>query len=266
MAIIGDAQRIAVLADEDRRLRLDETVGTPVDALGREVRERVLAHDTTSNFLALDRATRTVRPWVDAHIDAIFSDPAANAAADQLGMELPARFVLPRCRYLGGFADHPEPVEGIELVGIAPLVIVAYQRGGEPLFGIPGDTIAGLTVEGTGEIAQRVTLPRVLTLGPLAWGVKKDIARAFFVVETNMGVDAFFETSAATPQELRARLEPIMRDFAAESPAAQTSEAADDPVQRLRDFAALRDDGILTEEEFEQEKRLLLNAMRERSG
>jgi hypothetical protein len=33
---------------------------------------------------------------------------------------------------------------------------------------------------------------------------------------------------------------------------------AEDPVQRLRELASLRDDGILTEEEFAAEKRKLL--------
>jgi hypothetical protein len=46
----------------------------------------------------------------------------------------------------------------------------------------------------------------------------------------------------------------------ATAPAAVAEPPEDDPVARLRELAALRDDGILTEEEFAAEKRKLLGA------
>ncbi len=44
------------------------------------------------------------------------------------------------------------------------------------------------------------------------------------------------------------------------APAAVAAPPEDDPVARLRELAALRDDGILTDEEFAAEKRKLLSA------
>ena len=47
----------------------------------------------------------------------------------------------------------------------------------------------------------------------------------------------------------------------AEPPPAQVQQAApeeEDPITRLRELASLRDDGILTDEEFAAEKRKLL--------
>src|SRR6185369_3696669 len=42
------------------------------------------------------------------------------------------------------------------------------------------------------------------------------------------------------------------------APAPVAAEPAEDPVQQLRELAKLRDDGILTEEEFAAEKRKIL--------
>ena len=42
------------------------------------------------------------------------------------------------------------------------------------------------------------------------------------------------------------------------APAPVAAAPAEDPVQQLRDLAKLRDDGILTEEEFAAEKRKIL--------
>jgi len=50
--------------------------------------------------------------------------------------------------------------------------------------------------------------------------------------------------------------EPQPQSYAEPEPAAPPEE---DPVVRLRELASLRDDGILTEEEFAAEKRKLLS-------
>ena len=46
--------------------------------------------------------------------------------------------------------------------------------------------------------------------------------------------------------------------YAEPEPAAAPPPPAEDPVQQLRELAKLRDDGILTEEEFAAEKRKIL--------
>ena len=52
--------------------------------------------------------------------------------------------------------------------------------------------------------------------------------------------------------------EPAPPDYATAPAAAAPPE--DDPVARLRELAALRDDGILTDEEFAAEKRKVLGS------
>jgi hypothetical protein len=53
----------------------------------------------------------------------------------------------------------------------------------------------------------------------------------------------------------QAYAEPPPQQYAPPPPPPQEAE---DPVQRLRELASLRDDGILTDEEFAAEKRKLL--------
>lgn len=266
--VYDDAHRIAQLADQARRSILDAELGEAVGQDARRIREAVLCQDASGNALAISEAARYVRPSIGPRVDLIWRDPAVRAAYELLALPLPAWFALPRCRYLGGFSEFPDPIAGLDLVGVAPLTIAAYRPGGTALFGIPGHMVVGLAIEGPEQIAQRVTVPRVLVLGPLAWAVKKDVPRAFLVVETDRAIDVYFETAAASPHELRARLAPVMREFAAADDAPRVATGAPggrgaiDPVQRLRDMAALRDDGILTEEEYELQKSELLQTMR----
>jgi hypothetical protein len=52
--------------------------------------------------------------------------------------------------------------------------------------------------------------------------------------------------------------QPQQQEYYEPAPAAAPAEAAPDPVAQLRELAKLRDDGILTDEEFAAEKRKIL--------
>ena len=56
------------------------------------------------------------------------------------------------------------------------------------------------------------------------------------------------------PQQQQAP--PPQQQYAPPPPAAAPEE---DPIEKLREYAKLHDDGILTDEEFEAQKRKLLN-------
>jgi hypothetical protein len=56
-------------------------------------------------------------------------------------------------------------------------------------------------------------------------------------------------------QEPQQAYEPPPQQYAPPPPAAPEEE---DPIEKLREYAKLRDDGILTDEEFAEQKRKLL--------
>ncbi|MBA2634217.1 MAG: SHOCT domain-containing protein [Chloroflexi bacterium] len=78
------------------------------------------------------------------------------------------------------------------------------------------------------------------------------------------GNEVIFATPKLTEPELRAKLSGIVAASRTRGVSHGNSEAQhvpDDPVTRLRDLAQLRDDGIISTEEFEEKKRDLLDRM-----
>jgi Short C-terminal domain len=103
-------------------------------------------------------------------------------------------------------------------------------------------------------------------LGGLAAKGSKN--EATVIVHTTDGETAYFTVDKKSPVEIRAKLGPIFKEFGvklvdnagAPSPVGNTSTAStSDLAQRLRELAALRDDGLLTEEEFNIQKSRILD-------
>ena len=135
-----------------------------------------------------------------------------------------------------------------------------YRRETQPTAG------AVARVETAGEISNRVTVSRMLLTGPFAFALKKkrDARELYLTVE---GVDATWvleidPKEGGKAREFAARVCTAGRRNAA--PASDTTEApttphaAGDVAEQLTKLAALRDQGILTDEEFATQKARLL--------
>lgn len=163
--------------------------------------------------------------------------------------------------YLGGLPDFPEPIEQAWIaISATGLSINRYAIGGPTGWELEvlADwdwTQVRLVAEGTDQIQRRVTVTRMLAVGLLALGWRKEEKRSFLVIESN-GTEVIFQFDDMSVHELRAKL-PGARLATPVAPDAPT--AADHFVGQLERLASLRDSGALSEVEFQAAKSRLLD-------
>jgi Short C-terminal domain len=122
---------------------------------------------------------------------------------------------------------------------------------------------ARATVETAGQLDKRVTATRLMLTGPLALGLrkKKDNRKLFLTIE---GEGAGFVVEVHPNLERKARQFATRINAAASSPMASPPTQAtptDDPVEQIRKLGELREQGLLTPEEFETKKADLLGRL-----
>ena len=172
-------------------------------------------------------------------------------------------------QYLGGWSGHTKTYTGMSKkilrVDTNGVSLVAFKT----IFTIPWSVIVALEVEGPEQASQRVTVTRALAVGVFALAAKKKSKAAVLIVRTQDGEEALFQTEKYTAPELRTKLTPFisqLRVAQAQSPApveaaAKPSGVDSDPVEQIRKLGELRDQGLLTPEEFEAKKTELLGRL-----
>lgn len=177
-------------------------------------------------------------------IDGLFTEggyvPFAGAVTRVRGEYLGRHAELPAGRVVLAFDD-----TGVQLATVGkPWWRVAM---------LPWDEVRELAVEGSEETRQRVTVARVMLLGPLAMAVPKDenTSRAYITVAAASG-DLVVRVDGVSPPELRVRLGDVLRRPAG------APEQATGLVDEIGRLAELHAGGVLTADEFAAAKRKLL--------
>jgi hypothetical protein len=156
-------------------------------------------------------------------------------------------------KYLGGHPDREQPVQsaGTVTVDVEGIRFKVFRE----LLVIRWSEIDAIAVEGTEQVDRRVSGGRVVAFGVLGAMAKKGSKTSYLVV-TIQGRDVLFEAQRLGPHELRGKLSAVLAAAPTESP--EPNEAGDDPMARLRGLAVLRDEGVITAEDFEAKKAELL--------
>lgn len=163
--------------------------------------------------------------------------------------------------YLGGFPDRPEAKSnGVLVVDGDGL----HMRGIRELFVIPWSAVVHVAVEGAEEASRRVTAGRVMAMGIFALAAKKKTGTTYLGVQTE-GYTAGFEMEGTGAGEVRAKIAPWTQRLSpppVPEAAPQAPQAAAPATTGLADelakLAVLRDQGVLTQEEFDAQKARLL--------
>lgn len=136
-------------------------------------------------------------------------------------------------KYLGGHAARDQTVASSGLLldrrGI-------HLRAFAELFSMRWETVMGLDIEGPLEIADRLSMTRLLALGASTWAMQV----SYLTVRTRHG-DAIFEIAGLAPPELHARLSRVLQGLprsqsgaiAIERPTPTTSAPAPRPAAAL---------------------------------
>lgn len=163
-------------------------------------------------------------------------------------------------QYMGGY-DDKKKAQGI---------LTFYEKQTEfssPLstkFVIPNGRIANVAIEGKDEVNRRVTVPRLLAVGIFAFALKKKNKdkEAYLTIELSDGQEVIFFVDKKSPMELRTKLAKVISSVKQAGVAAQTQaskQASQGSVaDELTKLANLKEQGILTQEEFDKKKAELL--------
>ena len=177
---------------------------------------------------------------------------------DQLGVDATDAHRALGLIYLGGYPGFEDPVT-CDLV-ITPTE-VAVEKGARILFRLPIADVHEIVVETEEEAKRRLTATRMLAVGVFALAFPKKTAGSVLITIDARTAPLVFEAQRQSKPHMLRQLAPAIAIVTQSgagprpSPAAQPASVADE----LRKLGELRDSGVLSDEEFEAQKRRLID-------
>lgn len=168
--------------------------------------------------------------------------------------------------YLGGYPGAAAASQMCNLV-VTPAE-VAVEKGAKLLLRVPMAEVHEVLVETEEEAKRRLTATRLLTIGIFALAFpKKTKGSVLVTVDTAQG-PIMLEKAKTTKPDMLKKMGPALSlarqhgrgPRSAAEVSAQADSAPRDVADELRKLGALRDDGLLTSEEFDAQKRRLLDS------
>lgn len=162
--------------------------------------------------------------------------------------------------YMGGYGDKRK----------ARGVLTFYERQTEfssvmsTKFTIPNSQIKDVVVEGKDEVNRRVTVTRLIAVGIFAFALKKKgkDKEAYITLGLADGQEVLLFVDNKAPMQLRAKLAKVISAVKQANVASQgqvAQQAQGSVADELAKLASLKEQGILTQDEFDSEKTRLLN-------
>jgi Short C-terminal domain len=167
-------------------------------------------------------------------------------------------------RYLGGHSKFSEGWGGVLFFTTEAIGLGKTALTGPLECVIPMDTVTSIEI--TSQQVAKSRLGAMFLAGVLALGAKDSAHTTTIVVRTNDDEIAYFLIQDSVPDAVKAVLTPFIRALNIpfyEEPATSTAPLpappAPDLADQIRKLAALRDDGLITDAEYETQKARLLN-------
>jgi hypothetical protein len=167
-------------------------------------------------------------------------------------------------RYLGGHTRFSEGWAGVLFFTETAIGLGKSTTSGPLETVIPMNTVTSIQI--TGQRVAKSKVGPVIVFGLMGLAAKGSMHETTVVVRTNDGETVYYAIADRTPDEARAVLTPFLGwlripfyDERQPAPEARPSPGSDF-ADELRKLAALRDDGLLTQAEFDAQKSHLLNA------
>lgn len=155
--------------------------------------------------------------------------------------------------YLGGHPEVGKPEKNH--IVVVDDDGVHYRRMRE-VFTIPWSDVTAMAIDGPEQAAKRMTATRLVTLGVFAFAAKKNTTEAYFQVDT-AETSVSFNVHKMSAGELRGKLGKWANTLP-EPPTVESSAGTASVADELAKLAQLRDQGVLSSEEFDAQKARLL--------
>lgn len=190
-------------------------------------------------------------------------DAPPTAATVSPIVEAPARVLtrLKKTKYLG---SHPRVSgQAQELDVVFTTSGIVFRAGRSTLGERPWSAVVELTADTNEGLEKRLTGPRLLLLGGLAFIAKKETRIAYLIIRDAEG-DWIFAVPGLSAIELRSGLVGLQKFVAPRpSPATQTPAVAATatPAERLQRLADLKADGLITDAEHADRRQAILDTL-----
>lgn len=143
---------------------------------------------------------------------------------------------------------------------------VEYKSPMNYSFALENEHVKTVAIEGQHEVNRRVTVTRLLAVGIFAFALKKkqEEKEAYITFEMSNGKEIVFKVKDKSPHQLKGELASAMSAVksAPKEPqiiSTDKSSAHFSAADELVKLGALKQQGLLTQEEFDQEKARLLS-------
>lgn len=190
----------------------------------------------------------------------------AQQLYDLKSLGLTRTLSLSEVSYYGGWSRHPSPEGKSNLILRVDKSGISLRKFKE-IFTIPWKDVADIVVEGPQEAEKRFTATRLVALGPLGLAFKKSkkgSKEAIITLTTVSGDQAVFHVAKKLPREIQPKLIPLglqirtrvagVREPTPSAAEPTPHEEAPDIAEQIEKLAALREKGILTEDEYAAKK------------
>ena len=166
--------------------------------------------------------------------------------------------------YLGGHPDIPQTRQGLITINKAGLFFSTMLPFS--CFIIPIENIKKAEFKTEEQIHKDVTLGRLLLFGVFAFGMKKKTKTQknyLVVIYEENGIENIVIFEAQKAGALASAIARARQEYIKENPAAEIKDtpAVIDIPEQIRKLAELKEQGIITQEEFEVKKKELLSKM-----
>lgn len=130
-------------------------------------------------------------------------------------------------------------------------------------FKIQNKDVRDIVVEGKSDVNRRVTVTRLLAVGIFAFALKKKSTdkEAYITIELADGQEVIFFVDNKAPMDLKAKLAKVISQVKQAGVAGQvqaTAQPQGSVADELAKLASLKEQGILTQDEFDNKKKQLL--------
>lgn len=161
--------------------------------------------------------------------------------------------------YLGGYAGHKKTSGLLRFFEKRIEFSSTFSKSNS--FTIENTSVVDIAIEGRHDVNRRVTVTRLLAIGIFAFAVKKknEEKEAFITIVLSDGQEAVFHNKGKSPLELKSKMASAIshakQGIKKSASAIEHSSVADE----LSKLAELKKQGLITNQEFEDQKRKLLS-------
>jgi len=158
--------------------------------------------------------------------------------------------------YMGGYGEYKKATGTLQFYTNQ----IEFSSPLSTKFTVATTQIAEATIEGKDDVSKRVTVTRLLAVGIFAFALKKGSKEreAYLTIVLKDGQEIIFHINGVAPRDLQVKLAKLMLQLKQANPSPDSQANTLSVADEIKKLADLKEQGILTQAEFDKKKLELL--------